>query len=121
MSAGQVILNDDNFDAEIAKTEGGPLLVDFWATWCAPCRIVAPILDELSVTLKGTARIGKLDVDQNSATAAKFGIQGVPTLMLFKSGERVDQLVGAQSKEAITAMIQRHTGSTVASARPADA
>ena len=109
MSDNLVILSDGNFDTEIQKSDAGPILVDFWATWCGPCRVVAPILEQIAVDLKGKVRIGKLDVDQNPATASQFGIQSIPTLVLFKNGRVVDQMIGAQSREAIAGMIGRHT------------
>jgi thioredoxin 1 len=109
LSDNLVILSDGNFDTEIKKTDVGPILVDFWATWCGPCRVVAPILEQIAVDLKGKVRIGKLDVDQNPATASQFGIQSIPTLVLFKNGRVVDQMIGAQSREAIAGMIGRHT------------
>jgi len=108
MSENIIILNDGNFETEVARVGAGPILVDFWATWCGPCRMVAPILEKLATEVTGRARIGKVDVDQNPATAAKFGIQSIPTLLLFKNGKPVDQIVGAQSREAIAAMINRH-------------
>ncbi len=108
MNENLVVLSDGNFEGEIGKADAGPILVDFWATWCAPCRIVAPILEKLAGELKGKARIGKLDVDQNPATAAQYGIQSIPTLILFKNGKPVDQIVGAQSKDVIASMISRH-------------
>jgi len=109
LSDNFVILSDGNFDNEIQKSDAGPILVDFWATWCGPCRVVAPILEQIAVDLKGKVRIGKLDVDQNPATASQFGIQSIPTLVLFKNGRVVDQMIGAQSREAIAGMIGRHT------------
>jgi thioredoxin 1 len=108
MSQDITILDDRNFAAEIARTDGGPVLVDFWATWCGPCRMVAPVLEKLATEMKGRARIAKLDVDQNPATAAQFGVRSIPTLILFKDGKPVDQVVGAQSREAISAMIGKH-------------
>jgi len=108
MTENMVILTDGNFETEISRQEGGPILVDFWATWCGPCHMVAPVLEKLAAELKGKTRIGKLDVDQNPGTAAKFGIQSIPTLMLFVNGKVVDRMVGAQSREAIAAMISRH-------------
>ncbi len=108
MSDHVVVLDDANFKNEISRAEGGPILVDFWATWCGPCRVVAPILEQIAREMKGTVRVGKLDVDQNPSTAMQFGIQSIPTLLLFKDGKVVDQMIGAQSKEAISGMIGRH-------------
>ncbi|MBI3447799.1 MAG: thioredoxin [Acidobacteria bacterium] len=108
MSEGMIVLTETNFDAEIAKKDGGPILVDFWATWCAPCRAVAPILEKLSTEYRGKARIGKLDVDDNPAIATRFGVMSIPTLLLFKDGKVAEQIIGSQSKEAISGMISRH-------------
>ena len=108
MAQDMVILSDQNFESEIQSSDGGPILVDFWATWCGPCRMVAPVLERLAAELKGKVRVGKLDVDQNPATAAQYGIQSIPTLMLFKDGKRIDVMVGAQPREAIAAMLSRH-------------
>ena len=108
MSGNMIVLTDDTFETEISKKGNGPILVDFWATWCAPCRMVGPILEKLSAEYAGQARVAKVDVDQNPATATKFGIMSIPTLLLFKDGKVMDQIVGAQSKDAIASMIKRH-------------
>jgi len=108
MSGNMIVLTDDTFETEIGKKGAGPILVDFWATWCAPCRMVAPILEKLSGEYAGKARIAKIDVDHNPATATKYGIMSIPTLLLFKEGQVADQIVGAQSKDSISGMIQRH-------------
>jgi len=108
MTENMIVLNDENFDKEISKSEGGPILVDFWAVWCGPCRAVAPILEALSKEYAGKARIGKLDVDNSPATAAKYGIMSIPTLLLFKDGKVAEQIIGAQPREAINGMLQRH-------------
>jgi len=108
MSDNIIVLNEKNFETEVSRADAGPILVDFWAAWCGPCRMIAPILEKLASEITGRARIGKVDVDQNPAMAAKFGIASIPTLMLFKNGKPVDQMIGACSREAITAMINRH-------------
>ena len=108
MSEEMVVLNDENFEAEVTRKDAGPILVDFWAAWCGPCRQVAPVLEALSSEYRGRARIGKLDVDNSPATAAKYGIMSIPTLLLFKDGTVAEQIVGAQPRDAIAGMIERH-------------
>jgi thioredoxin 1 len=98
-------LTDQNFQEEI-KASQTPILVDFWAEWCAPCRMVAPVLDELAEEYDGKVRIGKLNVDQNRSMAAQYGVMSIPTLILFKNGELVEQMVGAQPKENLVKVIQ---------------
>jgi thioredoxin 1 len=85
---------DANFDAEVLKSDQ-PTLVDFWATWCAPCRAIAPVVDALAGQYQGKVKVGKLDVDHNQKVAAQYGVQSIPTLLLFKGGRVVEQLVGA--------------------------
>ncbi len=97
-------VSDDDFQAEVLDS-AQPVLVDFWASWCAPCRMLAPTIDQLAEELNGQAKIVKLDVDSNMDTAAKYNVRGVPTLILFKDGDVKDHIVGAQSKDAIKRMI----------------
>ena len=102
-----LILNEDTFDEEI-KGQPGPILVDFWASWCAPCKIVAPTLEELAVEMQDRARIAKVDVDSNGDLANRFGIMSIPTLVVFKNGKVVDQLIGAAPKPHIQQLLAKH-------------
>ena len=96
-----IALTDDNFSDEVLSAEL-PVLVDFWATWCGPCRMIAPIVQELSSEYEGKAKVCKLDVDTAQKTAAEFGIRSIPTLLIFKEGKVADQLIGAVPKQQIT-------------------
>lgn len=95
-----VTLTDENFEAEALKSDK-PVLVDFWAEWCGPCKMIAPAIVELASEYEGKAKIAKLDVDSNQITAGKFNIRSIPTLMIFKDGRVVDQIVGAVPKSRI--------------------
>jgi len=99
-----VFVTDDTFDEEIVKS-GEPVLVDYWADWCGPCKMIAPILDEIATEYAGKLKIAKLNIDENPLTPPKFGIRGIPTLMLFKGGNVEATKVGAVSKSQLTAFI----------------
>lgn len=96
----EVTFTDANFEAEVLKSKE-PVLVDFFATWCGPCKMMAPTIDKLAAAYKGKVKIGKLDVDENMETSGKYGVQSIPTLIFFKDGQAVDQLIGFQSEEAL--------------------
>lgn len=98
-------VNDSNFDEQINK---GVKLVDFWATWCGPCKMIAPVLEDLATDYDGKADVLKLDVDQNQATAAKYEVMSIPTLIVFKDGEAVDKVVGFQPKENLAQVLDKH-------------
>lgn len=100
-------VTDDSFESDVLKSDR-PVLVDCWAEWCGPCRMIAPILDEVSRDYQGRLEVAKLNVDENSQIPARFGIRGIPTLMLFKSGELVATKVGALPKAQLTAFIDGH-------------
>jgi thioredoxin len=102
-----LIISDGNFAKEVERS-ALPVLVDFWAAWCGPCRLVAPTIEQLANELRGKVKIGKLDVDANQVTAARFHIQSIPALLIFKNGQEVDRIVGVQSKEAILQRLRPH-------------
>jgi thioredoxin 1 len=99
-------ISDASFEADVLKA-GKPVLVDYWAEWCGPCKMIAPILDEVSETYKDKLQIAKMNVDENRDVPAKFGIRGIPTLMLFKDGQLAATKVGAMSKAQLTAFLDQ--------------
>lgn len=104
MSANIIYVTDSSFDADVLKSNQ-PVLVDFWAEWCGPCKMIAPILEEVSKEYQGKITIAKMDVDANQAVPAQFGIRGIPTLILFKDGQVAAQKVGALAKGQLTSFI----------------
>lgn len=109
--AGQNVLEftDGNFDTEVLNSDL-PVLVDFWAEWCAPCRMIAPTVDAIADEFSGRLKVGKVNVDYNSGTAARYMIRGIPTLLLFRGGKVVDQRVGAVGKADLLKMLEPHLG-----------
>jgi len=104
VSGNIVHLTDDTFEAEVVNADG-PVLVDYWADWCGPCKMIAPILDEVASEYGSKVKVAKLNIDENPATPPKYGIRGIPTLMLFKGGNVEATKVGAVSKSQLTAFI----------------
>ncbi|MCJ7509009.1 MAG: thioredoxin [candidate division Zixibacteria bacterium] len=108
---GTIELTDDNFEVEVVKSDK-PVLVDFWATWCGPCRMVSPIVEEIGKEYEGKLKVGKLNVDDHSRTASQYGIMSIPSLLFFKAGQVVDQVVGAVPKQTLTDKIDKVLGKT---------
>ena len=106
MSKDVIQVTDSNFDAEVTKSTT-PVLVDFWAEWCGPCRMIAPILDELAPSYKGKLKIGKLNVDENQDAPAKLGVMNIPTMIVFKNGKEAQRIVGAMSKPELQKKIDQ--------------
>ena len=104
-----VAVTDATFEHEIEKHDG-LAVVDFWATWCGPCRIIAPILDQLSVEYDGRVKVSKMDVDANIKTASRFNVRSIPMLLFFKGGKVVDQIIGAVPKPMIQSKFEQHVG-----------
>lgn len=100
-------VTDSNFDQTVLKSEQ-PVMVDFWAPWCGPCRALAPVVDELATSYQGKVKVTKLNVDNNPSTANRYQVTGIPTLLIFKNGQLQDQLVGYKPKEEIERALTRH-------------
>ncbi len=98
-------ITESNFEAEVIQSPV-PVLVDFWATWCGPCKMISPIVDQVAVEMAGKARVGKVDVDGNASLATRFNVRSIPTLLFFKGGELRDTVVGATSKDNIVKRLQ---------------
>ena len=104
--AHPIVISDDTFDQEVIKSDV-PVLVDFWADWCAPCKMIAPIVEELAEEYDGKVKFAKLDVDSNPKVATTYGIRSIPTLLIFKGGSPVDQVVGAVPKSVLKGRLEQ--------------
>ena len=107
MSGNLVEFTDQNFDAEALKADK-PVLVDFWAPWCGPCRMVGPIIEELATSYAGKMKVGTLNTDENPGIATRYGVMSIPTILLFQAGEIVDRVVGAVPRKEFERMINEH-------------
>src|SRR5437667_9836833 len=108
VDAGPVTVTDATFSAEVERSPL-PVLLDMWAPWCGPCRMLTPVIDELAAEMAGRVRVGKLNVDENPATAARFKVSSIPTLLVLRAGQEVDRIVGVQPKAEIARRLQRVT------------
>lgn len=103
----EIILNEGNFDAEV-MTSKVPVMVDFWATWCGPCKVLGPIVEEIAKEMEGKLKVGKVDVDANNALAMKYNVMSIPTLKFFKDGKMVGEMIGAAPKQAILDELKKY-------------
>ncbi len=104
--AGVLEVTDATFEQEVLQSEQ-PVLVDFWAVWCGPCKAIGPVVESLAATYAGKLKVAKVNVDQNAASPSRYGIRGIPTLLFFKGGKVVEQIVGFKSQEELEAAVQR--------------
>jgi thioredoxin 1 len=102
-----VTFKDESFEAQVLKSDV-PVLVDFWATWCAPCRAIAPHVEAVAEQFKGQVKVGKLDIDSDPGAPSRFGVRAVPTLILFKDGRPVDQIIGGVPRSRLEEMVKKH-------------
>ena len=108
------VITDQSFEREVMQERGRPVLVDAWAPWCGPCRMIAPVIDQLATESQGRYKIGKLNVDENPHTASRYQIASIPTMLIFRDGQLVDRLIGLQSKPAIAERLRLATKSAAA-------
>lgn len=108
MASDKVLaLTSENFKSEVLES-GAPVLVDFWAPWCSPCRMIAPVVDDIAGEYEGKAKVGKVNVDENRQVAVEYGVMSIPTLIVFKDGKAVDRVVGFKSKGDLKALLDKH-------------
>ncbi|HUX09944.1 MAG TPA: thioredoxin [Terriglobia bacterium] len=108
MAGGNILeFSDQNFEQEVLKSDK-PVLVDFWAEWCAPCRMIAPAVEAVAGEYAGRAKVGKLNVDENQSVTSRYNIRSIPTLLVFKNGEIQEQLVGTTSKDGLARLLDKH-------------